>query len=184
MRCQIPPFVAYATSSPGRGKSLLKGRALGMAAKFLGRPQSLRKRLLPLGGAVARSAAEGVIWVRTPSVIAARCHLPHGGRLWQCGKVAGQTAKLADAPASVGSGGAAGRACVCGGTLSVTPYGVPAPPKGELANPQGLTERVSPLPFFQSLCPCSTWNNFTVRRPQWECALYTRYTRPSLPDGR
>ena len=59
-----------------------------------------------------------------------------------------------------------------------------APPSGELANPQGLTERVKPLPFFQSLRPCSTWNNFTVRRLRWECAPYTRYTRPSLPDGR
>ena len=103
--------------------------------------------------------------------------------------------------ASVGSGGAAGRACVCGGTLSVTPYGVPAPPKGELldifrsariklplsgelANPQGLTERVKPTAVFQSLRPCSTWNKFTVLRLRWECAPYTRYTRPSLPDGR
>ena len=59
-----------------------------------------------------------------------------------------------------------------------------APSPGELANLQGLTERVKPLPFFRSLRPCSTWNNFTVRRPQWECAPYTRYTRPSLPDGR
>ena len=96
MRCQIPPFVAYATSSPGRGKSFLEGGAylmqtvrylkappsgelaatngsrlrglgcfrfrqrlphkggFGRAAKFLGRPQSLRVRLLPLGGAVAQ----------------------------------------------------------------------------------------------------------------------------------
>ena len=30
------------------------GRALGMTAKFPGRPQSLRVRLLPLGGAVAQ----------------------------------------------------------------------------------------------------------------------------------
>ena len=51
-----------------------------MTAKFPGRPQSLRVRLLPLGGAVARSAAEGVIWVRTPSVKPCRaCHLPHKG---------------------------------------------------------------------------------------------------------
>ena len=28
------------------------------------------------------------------------------------------------------------------------------------------------------------WNNFTVRRLRWECAPYTRCTRPSLPDGR
>ena len=80
--------------------------ALDMAGKFAGRPQSLRVRLLPLRGAVARSAAEGVIWVRTPgtdsryglqvrtpSVIAARCHLPHGGRHWQYTKASGQTAK-------------------------------------------------------------------------------------------
>ena len=53
-------------------------------------------------GAAARSAAEGVIRVRTPSVIAARCHLPHGGRLWQCGKVSGQTVKLAGALAPLG----------------------------------------------------------------------------------
>ena len=37
-----------------------------MTEKFPGKPQSLRVRLLPLGGAVARSAAEGVIQVRTP----------------------------------------------------------------------------------------------------------------------
>ena len=49
-------------------------------------------------GAVARSAAEGVIWVRTPSVIAARCHLPHGGRHWQYTKASGQTAKLTVSP--------------------------------------------------------------------------------------
>ena len=59
-----------------------------------------------------------------------------------------------------------------------------APPSGELANPQGLTERVKPLPFSSPSVPCSTWNNFTVRRLRWECAPYTRYTRPSLPDGR
>ena len=75
-----------------------KGRVLGITAKFPGRPQSLRVRLLPLGGAVARSAAEGVIWVRTPSVIAARCHLPHGGRHWQYTKASGQTAKLTVSP--------------------------------------------------------------------------------------
>ena len=69
-----------------------------MTAKFPGKPQSLRVRLLPLGGAVARSAAEGVIWVRTPSVIAARCHLPHGGRHWQYTKASGQTTKLAVSP--------------------------------------------------------------------------------------
>ena len=158
---QTPPACRLTlASSPSQAlrASSPKGRALGSAAKFPGRPQSLRVRLLPLGGAVARSAAEGVIRARTPSVIATRCHLPHGGRLWQCGKVSGQTT-----------------------TLPVSPK---APPSGELANPQGLTERVSPLPFFQSLRPCSTWNNFTVRRLRWECALYTRYTRPSLPDGR
>ena len=69
-----------------------------MTAKFSAQVQSLRVRLLPLGGAVAQSAAEGVIQVQTPSVIAAQCHLPHGGRLWQCGKVSGQTAKLAVSP--------------------------------------------------------------------------------------
>ena len=69
-----------------------------MTAKFPGRPQSLRVRLLPLGGAVARSAAEGVIWERTPSVIAARCHLPQGGRLWECTKASGQTAKKTVSP--------------------------------------------------------------------------------------
>ena len=37
-----------------------------MTAKFPGKPQNLRVRLLPLRGAVARSAAEGVIQVRTP----------------------------------------------------------------------------------------------------------------------
>jgi len=31
--CQIPPFVAYATSSPGRGKSFLIGRAIGKPGK-------------------------------------------------------------------------------------------------------------------------------------------------------
>ena len=84
-------------SSPVGLASSPKGRALGMTAKFPGRPQRLRVRLLPLGGAVARSAAEGVIRVRTPSVIAARCHLPHGGRLWHGGKVSGSSAKLAGA---------------------------------------------------------------------------------------
>ena len=49
-------------------------------------------------GTVARSAAEGVIQVRTPSVIAARCHLPHGGRHWQYTKASGQTAKPSVSP--------------------------------------------------------------------------------------
>ena len=41
-------------SSPIGLASSPKGRALGMTAKFPGRPQSLRVRLLPLGGAVAQ----------------------------------------------------------------------------------------------------------------------------------
>ena len=121
----------------------------------------------------------------SPSLL--RRQPPLGWGPWHRGKVSGQTSKSAVPERTV--------------TLSVTAYAVPAPPKegafghlpvsankappsGELANPQGLTERVKPLPFFQSLRPCSTWNNFTVRRLQWECAPYTRYTRPSLPDGR
>ena len=80
-------------SSPVGLASSPKGKALGITAKFPGSPHSLRVRLLPLGGAVARSAAEGVIWVRTPSVIAARCHLPHGGRHWQYTKASGRNRK-------------------------------------------------------------------------------------------
>ena len=92
----------------------------GMVAKFPGRPQSLRMRLLPLGGAVARSAAEGVIQVRTPFVIAARCHLPHGGRLWHGGKVSGQTTKLAGALAPTwGSCRAATEGLQIGGTQKI-----------------------------------------------------------------
>ena len=83
---------------PCRACHLPHKGGFGSTVKFLGRPQSLRVRLLPLGGAVARSAAEGVIWVRTPSVIAARCHLPHGGRHWQYTKASGQTAKLTVSP--------------------------------------------------------------------------------------
>ena len=72
-----------------------KGRALGMTAKFPGRPQSLRVRLLPLGGAVARSAAEGVIWVRTPSVKPCRaCHLPHKGGFGSAVKFLGRPQSL------------------------------------------------------------------------------------------
>ena len=41
-------------SSPVGLASSPNGRALGMAAQFPGRPQSLRVRLLPLGGAVAQ----------------------------------------------------------------------------------------------------------------------------------
>ena len=41
-------------SSPVGLASSPKGRALGMTAKFPGRPQRLRVRLLPLGGAVAQ----------------------------------------------------------------------------------------------------------------------------------
>ena len=41
-------------SSPVGLASSPKGRAFGMTAKFPGRPQSLRVRLLPLGGAVAQ----------------------------------------------------------------------------------------------------------------------------------
>ena len=66
------------------------GKVSGQTAKLAG---FARGSLFE--GAAARSAAEGVIQVQTPSVIAARCHLPHGGRLWQGGKVSGQSAKLA-----------------------------------------------------------------------------------------
>ena len=41
-------------SSPIGLDSSPKGRVLGITAKFPGRPQSLRVRLLPLGGAVAQ----------------------------------------------------------------------------------------------------------------------------------
>ena len=51
---------------PCRACHLPHKGGFGSTVKFLGRPQSLRVRLLPLRGAVARSAAEGVIWVRTP----------------------------------------------------------------------------------------------------------------------
>ena len=53
-----------------------------MTAKFPGKPQSLRVRLLPLRGAVARSAAEGVIWVRTPGTdsFRHRCAMPPPSR--------------------------------------------------------------------------------------------------------
>ena len=78
---------------PYRACHLPHKGGFGSAVKFPGKPQSLRVRLLPLGGAVARSAAEGVIWVRTPSVIAARCHLPHGGRHWQYTKASGRNRK-------------------------------------------------------------------------------------------
>ena len=80
---------------PYRACQLSKGRALGMTAKFPGRPQSLRVRLLPLGGAVARSAAEGVIWVRTPSVKPCRaCHLPHKGGFGSAVKFLGRPQSL------------------------------------------------------------------------------------------
>ena len=66
-----------------------------MTAKFPGRPQSLRVRLLPLWGAVARSAAEGVIWVRTPSVKPCRaCHLPHKGGFGSAVKFLGRPQSL------------------------------------------------------------------------------------------
>ena len=63
---ECAPGSWLALSQPDGLASSPKGRALGITAKFPGRPQSLRVRLLPLRGAVARSAAEGVIWVRTP----------------------------------------------------------------------------------------------------------------------
>ena len=129
-------------------------------------------------GAAARSAAEGVIQVQTPSVIAARCHLPHGGRLWHGGKVSVQTAM----PAGFARG---------------SPFEERLPPRrGKMSRSdkrgnldakrpeRARTLPVSPLSFYQSPRPCSTWNNFTVRRPRWECAPYTRYTRPSLPGGQ
>ena len=55
------PFCRCATSSPGRGKSFLKGRALGIAGEFPVKPQSFRARSLPLGGAVERSETEGLL---------------------------------------------------------------------------------------------------------------------------
>ena len=45
---QIPPFVATRHLPPARGKSFLKGRALGMAGKFLAEVQSAPERRLPL----------------------------------------------------------------------------------------------------------------------------------------
>ena len=119
------PFCRCATFSPGRGKSFLEGGAyLLQTVRSLKAPPSgelaatngsrLRGlgcfrfcQRLPLGGAAARSAAEGVIRVRTPSVKPCRaCHLPHGGRLRQYGKVSGPTAKPAGFAKSSPFGGA------------------------------------------------------------------------------
>ena len=44
---QIPLFVAYATSSPGRGKSFLRGGALGRPGRFVPPAESLRIRRMP-----------------------------------------------------------------------------------------------------------------------------------------
>ena len=49
------PFCRYATSSPGRGKSVLKGTAFGSGGKVFGIAQRR-----PLGGAGERSEPEGV----------------------------------------------------------------------------------------------------------------------------
>ncbi len=80
---------------PCRACHLPHKGGFGSTVKFLGRPQSLRVRLLPLGGAVARSAAEGVIWVRTPSVKPCRaCHLPHKGGFGSAVKFLGRPQSL------------------------------------------------------------------------------------------
>ena len=44
--CQIPPFVAYATSSPGRGKSFLIGSASGVPGRSIGYEKVLLFRKL------------------------------------------------------------------------------------------------------------------------------------------
>ena len=80
---------------PCRACHLPHKGGFGSTVKFPGRPQSLRVRLLPLGGAVARSAAEGVIWVRTPSVKPCRaCHLPHKGGFGSAVKFLGRPQSL------------------------------------------------------------------------------------------
>ena len=101
--------------------ALPKGEPLAWRESFLAnRNASGFARGSLFEGAVARSATEGVIWVRTPSVIAARCHLPHGGRLWHGGKISVQTAMLAGALAPTwGSCRAATEGLSIGGTQKI-----------------------------------------------------------------
>ena len=177
-----------------------------MTAKFPGRPQGLRVRLLPLGGAVARSAAEGVIWVRTPSVKPCRaCQLSQRESPWHDGKASGQTAKLTVSPEPLPlaevSPQVTERVHAVRNSpshlalLDASPLGDGAldmagklPDKlqsfrharGSLSEGAGKTVRFC----LREFVPCSTWNNFTVRRRWLGCAPYIRYTRPSPPGGQ
>ena len=160
---------------------------LGSTVKFPDKPQSLRVRVLPLGGAVAQrlrgfESAE-------PEKTVKRSSRRTGVNLqfFPVGAYFFGIVKGEQPLARCGVGGVQRQG---GGSRNTPPCLWPSGASLPACAKQKLSPRS--VHFSGSLLvskrniprPCSTWNNFTVRRLRWECALYTRYTRPSLPDGR
>ena len=89
------PFLSpVVTSSPGRGKSFLKGTPYGYAAKFIATTKS---RPLGEGGLPRSGKTEGVLPAAL-SVFASQIQLSQRESPWHSGTVTGSSAKCAVSP--------------------------------------------------------------------------------------
>ena len=83
------PFCRYATSSPGRGKSALKGTAELPQSKPDGFASSLWEGAFGMAGRFAAQVQSGLPGVHLPSAPFDRSHLPQGDGFSSGGKVSG-----------------------------------------------------------------------------------------------
>ena len=83
------PFCRYATSSPGRGKSALKGAAELPQSKPDGFASSLWEGAFGMAGRFAAQVQSGLPGVPLPSCRCAAIHLPQGDGFSGGGKVVG-----------------------------------------------------------------------------------------------